>query len=127
MNELPIITKPCESCGTPVPDRDDPTFTGPWVCYGCHCEKTGRDLKTALNALAAIVKGVYKEPEVQYPEGTGCFYICLGCAKPIEHRGMCKGCSNAYAIGRHELAADVLSFGNPDLRAHMERFLKDRS
>lgn len=123
MSDLPIIKKPCEDCGFIVPDRDDPTFAGAWLCYSCHCKRTGRDEKKALNDLATIIKGLAPDaPEFDYPN-KGCFYICVGCAAPIEHRGMCKGCSNAYDIGRKQLAIDILSFGKPELRELMKKFI----
>lgn len=52
----PLVTKPCENCGEPVTDQDDPTFTGKWTCYHCHCVLTGRCVKKALNSLSQMMK-----------------------------------------------------------------------
>lgn len=54
----PFITKPCQECGVPVKDQDDPTYTGKWQCYYCHCILTGRDVKTVLNTFSeAFITG----------------------------------------------------------------------
>ncbi len=58
-----FITKPCEDCGTPVLDRDIPCPV--WICYHCHCIRTGRDTKAALNSLVEMIKTgalIYVEP-----------------------------------------------------------------
>lgn len=51
-----FITKPCENCGVPVQDKPDPTYTGKWTCYYCHCLLTGRDPKKVLNDLTQLMK-----------------------------------------------------------------------
>ena len=52
----PLVTKPCEKCGEPVRDQDDPSYKGKWTCYHCHCLLTGRDVKATLNALSELIK-----------------------------------------------------------------------
>ncbi len=52
----PFVTKPCEKCGVPVTDQDDPNYKGKWTCYYCHCQLTGRDVKKTLNDLSQMMK-----------------------------------------------------------------------
>lgn len=58
-----VVIKPCEVCDTLVEDVDDPNFKGQWLCYTCHCHKTGRPVKEALNALATLFKRLHREKE----------------------------------------------------------------
>lgn len=53
---FPLVTKPCENCGEPVTDQDDPNYKDKWTCYHCHCILTGRDVKKALNSLSQMMK-----------------------------------------------------------------------
>lgn len=50
------VTFACEKCGFVSKDMPDPTFTGPWLCYHCHCLEQGQDPKTALNLFAEMLK-----------------------------------------------------------------------
>jgi len=53
---VPLVGKPCEMCDDVTVDRDDPAFTGRWLCYWCHCSVRGFDHKERLNWFAEMFK-----------------------------------------------------------------------
>jgi hypothetical protein len=51
-----VVEFACEECKVVTKDKQDPAFTGPWLCYWCHCLKEGHDPKVVLNTFAEAIK-----------------------------------------------------------------------
>lgn len=81
-----MITKPCDSCGVPVRDSDEP-FAEAWLCYYCHCIKEGRDIKTALNGLAQALKDQKAGRSPQVPFAVVALFLREGHVLAVSRKG----------------------------------------